>query len=131
MGTLKFEQGHIADKSTIEEFLKKFKKLVRQKGLKVPRPKNYQALIDLGLTKKNRKNILLSLSAENYFKGPSNDKDRSGKVWEFGVTNNEQEIYIKLKIAEYQLIDELYTREEAICLSFHQAEYTINYPYKK
>jgi len=70
-----------------------------------------------------RKEIILNLEVENYYRGPNKDRDRAQfEVWEFGVNLNKvDEIYIKLSTRR--------KKSKSICLSFHRAEFQINYPY--
>ena len=85
--------------------------------------KNLQALLDLGITAKIRKEIIMDLKVENYFQGPNKDRDRPQfDVWEFGYKfNDNYEIYIKLSTRK--------DKSRCICLSFHRAEHKIIYPY--
>lgn len=111
----------------IVDFLTEFKSIVvNGRGLDVvPRLENKQALIELGLTAKNRSDEILSLAVNNYCEGPSEDRDRPGYVWCFGKQINEKEVYIKLKIAIVEGI------KVAKCLSFHIAKYPLIYPCRK
>ncbi|OIQ11566.1 hypothetical protein [Neomoorella thermoacetica] len=63
---------------------------------------------------------LLKLDITNYSYTDYDDNPRfkNEVVWIFGTVYGTEEIYIKLKI-----------REKVICLSFHEAEYELNYPY--
>jgi hypothetical protein len=108
-------------------FLKEFKKIITEgSGLTVVnRKKNRKALIELGLTKRNRKNEILALSVEDYSRGPERDRDFGGKVFIFGIKINNEEVYIKLKISEVK------GEKFAVCISFHRAEYPLIYPFKK
>jgi hypothetical protein len=108
----------------IVDFLMEFKDIVvNGRGLDVvPRLENKQALIELGLTAKNRYDEILSLAVSNYCEGPLEDRDRPGYVWCFGKQLNEKEVYIKLKIAIVEGI------KVAKCLSFHIAKYPLIYP---
>ena len=110
----------------VQIFLKEFKKIVAQgRGLDiVDRKENLDSLIQLGLTKKNCKNEILNLSVSDYYDGPKPDKDRQGKVWEFGKTIGGHEVYIKLKIAETE------SEKIAKCISFHVAQHPITKPLK-
>jgi hypothetical protein len=107
----------------ISDFLRKFKKLAAQRGVYViPRVKNQQALADLELTRKNRSDIILSLSVTDYCRGPEPDRDKPGYVWEFGKTVDGKPVYIKLKIA---MTD---GGQIARCISFHAAEFPLSFP---
>ena len=66
----------------IRKFLKEFKKIVAVRGLYViPRRENINALAELGLTKKNRQDEIMTLSVADYCAGPEPDRDRPGKFW--------------------------------------------------
>lgn len=84
-----------------------------------------QALAELGLTKQDRKNEILSLSVTDYCSGPEPDMDKPGHVWMFGKQINGRNVYIKLKIAHAGGI------KIAKCLSFHAAKFPLCFPYKE
>ena len=110
----------------VSQFLKDFKDLTYEKGLLVTvRVKNTRALLDLGLTGKQREEILLGLEVSDYCSGPTKDIYRPGDYWEFGKQIDGIEIYIKLKIAAQ------HRDEHALCLSFHKAEYPLKYHFNK
>jgi len=113
-------------KAEIRDFLMEFKKImVAGRGLDiVNRRENIDAMAKLGLTKKNLKEEIMTLSVENYCEGPEPDKDRPGYVWVFGKQIGRQEIYIKLKIAQVG------KEKIAKCLSFHAAKFRLCYPYQ-
>ena len=113
-------------KEKIRKFLKEFKEIASKgRGIDViPRRENIDNLAQLGLTKKNRNEEIMTLSLVDYCKGPEPDKDKSGEIWVFGKQIGNKEVYIKLKIA--QVGDE----KIAKCLSFHAANYPLCYPYK-
>ncbi len=90
----------------------------------INRAENQQSLADLGMTKENRKNLILSLTVQDYCSGPEADKDQPGEIWVFGKAVGCQEVYIKLKIAD------TISMKIAKCISFHAARYPLNYPYK-
>ena len=114
-------RGHILN------FLKDVKDLIYRGNLYVkPHHKNRQTLIDLGLNYRQREDILLSLALSNYSSGPTPDEYKTGHYWVFGKHIEKTEIYIKLKIVTYN-----YDNEQAVCLSFHTAEYPLNYPFRQ
>ena len=41
-------------------------------------------------------------------------------MWVFGKDHNDVEIYIKISVAE-----------KALCISFHEAEHPLQYPFRK
>ena len=113
-------------KDRIREFLKEFKRIAVDRGIDViPRRKNIDALSELGLTKKNRRDETLTLSVENYCSGPEPDHDRPGEVWMFGKQIGDTNVYIKLKIAQVG------DRKISKCFSFHPAEFPVCYPCKE
>jgi hypothetical protein len=110
----------------IRDFLLQFKKImVTGRGLDiVNRRENLEALARLGLTKKNLRDEILTLSVENYCEGPEPDRDRPGAIWVFGKQIGSEEIYIKLKIAQ------VCKEKIAKCLSFHTANFPLCYPFR-
>jgi hypothetical protein len=110
----------------IREFLLQFKKIiVAGRGLDiVNRRGNIEALAKLGLTKKNLKDEIMTLSVENYCGGPEPDRDRPGDIWVFGKQVGTEEIYIKLKIAQVG------KEKIAKCISFHTANFPLCYPFR-
>lgn len=91
----------------------------------IPRPKNNQTIMELGLTKHNITRILLELTVADYIRGPEQDRDKPGELWVFGKQVAQKEIYIKLKIAQIGV------KRIAKCISFHVAEYSLCYPNKR
>jgi hypothetical protein len=93
------------------------------------RPENASTVRELGLNNKNIKEIILSLTEENYSDGPCPDRNYKGDDWIFGIAINGNEIYIKLTISSYNDPgDKIAT---LFCISFHKAKQKIKYPYKK
>lgn len=111
-------------KDKIREFLKEFKKIVSTgQGIDViPRRENIDNLAQLGLTRKNRNDEIMTLSVADYCKGPEPDKDKPGEIWIFGKQIGSKEVYIKLKIAQVG------DTKIAKCLSFHTANHPLCYP---
>jgi len=61
----------------------------------------------------------------DYHAGPLPDRDKPGEVWIFGKRIEENEVYIKLKIAHAD-------REKiAKCISFHTAKKPLFYPFRE
>lgn len=109
----------------VRQFLSEFKELIYANGFRIiDRLKNKDALLELGLTSNQRKEIILSLSVLDYTSGPIKDIYKSGDFWVFGKIIDSAEIYIKIKIVEQD--DEEY----AVCLSFHKSENPLKYPFK-
>ncbi|BAE86296.1 type II toxin-antitoxin system MqsR family toxin [Desulfitobacterium hafniense] len=94
----------------VVQFLKEVKKLIGEgKWDFIPRKKNLKGLAELGLTIPLAKREILSLALKHYDRGPLEDKDRPGQIWEFIKNIEMQEAYIKLKI----------NQQGCVCISFH------------
>jgi len=110
-------------KEKIRIFLKEFKKTATLRGIDfIPRQENQLTMAELGLTKKNCRDEIMSLSVNDYCEGPVEDRDKPGHVWIFGRVIEGREIYIKLKLAQ--------VGKESIakCLSFHAANFPLCFP---
>ncbi len=111
----------MATKTNVNSFLREFKRIASKRGITlIARDKN--ELAKQGLTKLEFQNEIIRLNYKNYCKGPQSDKDMPGNVWIFGKIIGSEEYYIKLKINS--------NRTCAVCLSFHAAEYPLDYPLK-
>ena len=86
------------------------------------REKNMKTLAALGLLPEDVFQILAELTPQNYYRGPSTDynTNETDSIWEFGITLEEKEIYIKLKLTSDFVKD----------ISFHFAEKEMNFPFK-
>jgi hypothetical protein len=90
------------------------------------REKNLQGIIDLGLTGNQAKEVIASLSPDNYAGGPKpDDNDENRHVWEFGQDVGGTEAYIKLQL---RCDPRRAVVRIAVVYSFHPAEYPIKYP---
>ena len=70
----------------VVDFLIEFKRLVTngRGGLDIiPRPKNNQTILQLGLTRQNIRDLILDLAFEDYICGPEKDRDTFGELWVF------------------------------------------------
>lgn len=115
-----------ANRGQIHSFLMTFKAAASKNGVYcIDRRDHINALSELGLTKLEREEILLSLSVSDYCDGPKPDRDLPGDLWEFGKVVDEKMVYIKLKVAVdgRQIL--------AKCISFHEAKHTMDFPYQK
>jgi hypothetical protein len=118
------------NRDEVVSFLRQFKRaaLGPPERLEIWRTlKNVDGLLQLGSNAAMRDDYLLQLTPEDYCEGPKDDDDssRGGKIWIFGMTIGDQEVYIKLKVVGEEPFD------KAICLSFHPAERPLNYPFRK
>ena len=114
-----------AGREHVVAFLKEVKKTAsRPKGIfVVQREKNKRTITKLGLTNSDVLNTVIYLSVEDYCKGPEPDRDAEGDLWFFCKEIRSDDVYIKLKISERNGRDTVY------CVSFHEPEHEINYPY--
>lgn len=110
---------------SVKTFLKDFKEKMRFWDVlfRDDRGKNVQALIDLELRPIERKSIIESLESEDYSEGPIEEK-LYGKtdMWVFGKTIKKKEVYIKITMGAAGC--------SVICISFHLAQYKMQYPLK-
>lgn len=85
----------------------------------VPRRKNMQSLATYGLTIKDVKYEILSLTLNHYYKGPKQDLDPSkpGAIWEFKKTIESTVFYIKIKVVREN------NKDIVKCLGFHKDDY--------
>jgi hypothetical protein len=114
----------------VAQFLKQFKVLAQRRLYVSPREVNIQSLIDMGLTFEDRRNLILSLSVEDYSCGPDQDLVQVGDIWVFGKVVNGVEVYIKLKLVEYRPVGTSTIVRQAKCISFHAAKGSLPYPLK-
>lgn len=100
----------MASEEEVVQFLKEVKELMRKGRWDfIPRKKNMEGLAALGLTILLAKREIMTLSVRHYDRGPLQDNDRPGELWEFIKDIDSQEAYIKLKI----------NQRGCVCISFH------------
>jgi len=106
-------------------FLRNLKEAIGRNRIRPVRRQDYQkSLISLGLTRELCEQEILTLTIENYCKGPEPDLDYPGELWIFGKIIGAQEIYIKLKLVD--VASETFAK----LISFHPADCALCYPYK-
>lgn len=116
----------MASKQEVEKYLKQLKVKMEIFGILFldDRGKNQQALHDLEISPARRKEIISSLKIEDYSQGPLDEKMRGIlPMWVFGKQLNKKEVYIKVSMG--------IESNGAVCISFHVAEQSMNYPFKK
>lgn len=107
----------------VNRFLDEFKVKAKVFGIiyRDDRKKNVDALFQLGISARVRERIIFSLEGEDYSQGPIMETLNGGaEMWVFGKDHNDVEIYIKISVAE-----------KALCISFHEAERPLKYPFRK
>ena len=115
-------------KAAVSKFLIEVKTTLQKTNPKNPswtlstiREKNLATLSELEMTNESVKNVILSLTPDNYCAGPLKDCKLPGELWEFGTKIRGLEIYIKIK-----LMNDKYGSSVRI-LSFHRAERPLVY----
>lgn len=114
----------MATRSEVELFLSQFKVKLDIWGIIFldGREKNMQALADLNISRFERLRIR-TIQVEHYSEGPIRDElNDYGEMWVFGKDVNGTETYIKITLGKPNL--------KTICISFHQAELPMTYPFK-
>ena len=114
----------MASIADVESFLRDFKlKMNIWNVVFSHRQKNTQTLADLEITPNYRKKVLEELESTDYSEGPLEDKMINGAdMWVFGKSIKGREVYIKITIGNPNL--------SVVCISFHLAEHSMNYPLK-
>lgn len=116
----------MATKSEVTSYLKELKLKIKIFGILFwdDRNKNQQTLLDLEISPLKRKEIIESLNTEDYSQGPLDEKlHHILPMWVFGKMIKSKEVYIKISMGT--------ENNRAICISFHIAEHSMNYPFKK
>lgn len=115
----------MTSKEEVSQFLNEFKAKmsVFQILFRDERKKNTQALLSLDITWESRKKVIESLVVEDYCEGPLDDKLYGiASMWVFGKYIKELEIYIKISMGR--------PNSSVLCVSFHEAEHELVYPFK-
>ena len=117
----------MATRQEVVEFLHIFKSCSMLNRYTVKdREKNRQALINLGVSASDRRNIIMGLEPEDYVGGPKQDAtDNTKKIWEFGKRISGTDVYIKLRVAKDPRKSHVH---HALVWSFHPAEFPLKYP---
>lgn len=120
---------NLSSKEQISSYLVDVKKTITSPPFEyqsweiVPRPENIQCMAELGLTEKDQRSIILGLEVSDYCKGPVEDHDVKGELWVFGKIVKEREVYIKIKLACFDII------KKVRIISFHFANEALCFPY--
>ena len=87
------------------------------------RGKNTQALLDMEMSPAQRIKIIEALSVTDYSEGPKTDTLNLGApLWIFGKQVKNRMIYIKISVGA--------PNRPVICISFHEAEHEMSFPFK-
>lgn len=114
----------MALKDDVETFLEEFKQKARIFEIYFyPREKNTSALLELGISARQREEVLMNLQYHDYYRGPTEDNNpERPDYFEFGVSIKNYEIYIKISRGKFN--------KSPQCMSFHIAEHEMDYPLK-
>lgn len=115
----------MATSEQVQTFLQDFKIKFGIWGIvfRDDRGKNAQTLLDLEITPIYREKILKLLEVTDYSSGPKKESLYGGSdMWVFGKIIKGQEVYIKITLG--------FSGAMVICISFHVADYPMNYPLK-
>ena len=116
----------IATLAEIQKFLNDFHQKVEIFDIIIlnDREKNAKTQASLGLSPNAQREVIKEIQVQDYSEGPiTNILNAWGDLWVFGKDVNGQEVYIKIAYGM--------PNRQAICVSFHLAEFPMNYPYKK
>ncbi len=107
----------------VKAFLNEFKIKAKAFGIiyRDDRQKNnLNSLLQLGINNVIREEIIFSLEDIDYSQGPIIDTlNKGAEMWVFGKDYNDIDLYIKISVSN-----------RALCISFHEAEYPLNFPFK-
>jgi len=115
----------MTDRLSVEIFLKEFHQKLKifEIRFRDDRGKNLQTLLNLEISPAFRRSVIESLRVEEYAEGPITDRLHHGApLWVFGRIIKQKEVYIKISIGE--------ANRPVICISFHEAEHPMTYPFK-
>jgi hypothetical protein len=112
-------------KQEVKKFLDEFKLKMDIYNIlfRDERGKNTRCLLNLDIAPNLRKEIVKELAILDYSEGPmEDDLYKISPMWVFGKKVKSKEIYIKISLGV--------ENSNVICISFHEAEHAINYPFK-
>lgn len=115
----------MATRSEVEQFLKQFKVKLDIWGIFFldGREKNMAALAALEITSAQRLAVVKSIEVEDYSEGPIRDQlNGFDEMWVYGKDVKGKEVYIKIALGR--------PGSNTICISFHEAEFPMQYPLK-
>jgi len=116
----------VTAKGDVQQFLNEFFVKYKVFGIlfRDHRQKNSKTLLSLEITPNQRREIIESLQVEDYSKGPLDDSLYGiASMWVFGKIVKGTEVYIKISMGAFGA--------QVICISFHDAEHAMEYPFKK
>lgn len=115
----------MATKEEVETFLRQFHQKLEIYNIvfRDDRGKNLSTLALLDMPPSARIRVIKEIKVEDYSEGPIVDTlHKINEMWVFGKDVQKHEIYIKISMG--------HPNTSTICISFHVAEYPMEYPYK-
>jgi len=105
-------------------FLRLFKETALQQFVFAERDTTLSTVATLGITLKQAQECVLGICEKDYYRGPFKDQSpRGGEYWEFGVSVDGREVFVKLKVDTVNAV--------AVCFSFHFPDSPMVYPYRR
>lgn len=112
----------VRNKKDVEDFLRQFLPKMDVLGIIfLNRAKNQEALKMLGITPLARKEIIKSITSDDYIETII-DEFSYGDMWVFGKDCEGIDLYVKIALGR--------PGTNTICISFHTAEHPLNYAFK-
>lgn len=113
-----------ATKGEVEAFLSDFKQKMKVFDIVFSRSRgeNLRTVLELELSDTAVRKYVSELTVEDFYKGPTKDRDDGPDLWEFGKQIKNREVYIKVTRG--------HLNKPVICISFHFPIRTITYPFK-
>lgn len=116
------DSHEVRTKKDVENFLRQFLPKMDILGIFfLNRKKNQEALKMLGITPFARKEIIKSITVNDYVETVI-DNFSYGDMWVFGKDCNGVDVYVKIALGK--------PNTNTICISFHTAERPLNYAFK-
>ncbi|MCC8117574.1 MAG: toxin [Bacteroidales bacterium] len=106
----------------VEAFLRQFKPKLSVWGIFfIRRDKNIETIEKLSLTETIQYDIVKTLDVPDYVHTVIDDL-QYGDMWVFGKTYKNTNLYIKISLGR--------PNSKTICISFHEAEFPLTFPFK-
>jgi hypothetical protein len=119
----------MATKEEVQSFLQEFRQKMQIWGIRCrdDREKNTQALFDFEINSLQRNKIIEELLIIDYSEGPQTDTltdtlNAGAPLWVFGKIVKGSMVYIKISTGK--------PNKQVTCISFHEAEHEMKFPFK-
>lgn len=113
----------LASRNEVQNFISRFLPKFEIWGvIFLDREKNNEALKALGISNMIREEVIKSIEVDDYVQTIIQEAS-FGDMWVFGKDYKGTELYIKIAMGKPD--------EKTICISFHKAEYPLQYAYNE